>query len=563
MTLDFIFGRPKKQKGSAVSQGIKTSETSTLNEVATSPLDVPTQQVKNQTLHTAQNQASTSPELPQAQAKRLRDDEKGLARAQKELSKNANQANVQAQAQQIAASNEQTQQTAPVVQTQPQQAQAPVPMPPVADYEALSTKTQDELDALERQDSEASRRAENSAEQNRIEDETARRAEVAKKSKEYNEKAVAAMKKGVLEERKENKDASQAPEMTSKLADDMQYKRDKDTQRQIDAAPRQLAEAADKINNDPLEIYRTAERLGIGTEEQRRKVLEKGADEGKLTYTQMYEMLNPREEETPAQKAKREKREKRDAIIRSIGDGLSAIARIYFGSKGVNIPHDSKNDLTYQDNARYDMLRQEREKNKQAWQKGYQKAREMDVNAARYRDALAETRRHNEEIEKLSGKRVDQADVRLSQNQQKIDLSKVKVENDNDYKQAMTDIKQRELEGKLTHWEAQDAAATLRAQKAGKSSGGDDKMRGFWYQYYSMMDADPQLRTKVRKILRRLGTDDKVTNRNIKYVLEHLDDNPKQTTTQKPKNTTQSTQKPKAQASKTTKPSQARQNKFK
>lgn len=538
MTLDFIFGRPKKQKGNAVSQGIKSSETDTLNTVATSPLDVPTQQVKNQTLHTAQNQASTAPELPQAQAKRLRDDEKGLEKAQKELSKNSAQANVQAQAQQIVASNEQTQQTAPVAQAQAQQTQAPVPMPPVADFEGMSIKTQDELDALEKQDSETARRAQNIAEQNRVEDETARRAEVAEKAKEYTDKAVADMQKGVRYEKMTNKDVSQSPEMTDSLARDMQYKRDKDTLRQIDAVPRQLAEAADKMNNDPLEIYRTATRLGIGTDEQRRKVLEKGADEGKLTYTQMYEMLNPREEETPAQKMKREKREKRDAIIRSIGDGLSAIARIYFGSKGVNIPHDNKNDLTFQNNARYEMLRQEREKNKQAWQQGYQKAREMDINAARYRDNLAEEKRHNNELENISKARVDQSQQRINNNKY---YQGAKLEEDKRH-HVVTETNQ--------HY-----SVTHKGSGNGGSKTNTPKASDLMTEYQRLVYSNPKAKELGRKIVRTLD-DRRVTPSNVAFVLEEL----KRQLNPKPTNTTQSA-KPKQTTTK--KPSQARVNKFK
>lgn len=284
-----------------------------------------------------------------------------------------------------------------------------------------------------------------------------------------------------------------------------------------------------------------------------------------MTYADMYKLLNPEEEdETPEQKKKREKKEKRELIIRSIADGLSAMARIYFGSKGVNIPHDPKNDLTYAYNERKEKLKKEYKTNKDAWLNGYLKAMALDEQSRKSKDTLAETKRHNLAVEDNLRTKAGQTDRRLDQADRRLDISKYKIDSDNDYHDAILDIQQQELDGKIEHWKAQEAISRLNAERARNKSKGNLSMQGYWERCLDLQNT-PEGRKKINKLLMRIGANS-VNNTNIKWILSHLDDSstPAQSQTpSKPASTTQSAQKPNTKSQSVTKPAGKTQTKAK
>jgi hypothetical protein len=97
-----------------------------------------------------------------------------------------------------------------------------------------------------------------------------------------------------------------------------------------------------------------------------------------LTYAEMYKMLNPADSESPEQRAQREKNEKRKARIAAMGDGLRALANIVFASKGAKVVHNPESDMTAAINKRKAYMDAQREKNRAAWQAGYQRALALD-----------------------------------------------------------------------------------------------------------------------------------------------------------------------------------------
>lgn len=241
----------------------------------------------------------------------------------------------------------------------------------------------------------------------------------------------------------------------------------------------------------------------------------------RMIYADMFKaMYGNGEEETEEQKKKRLKRERTNAIISSVGDGLRALSNMYFATKNAKVNHNPEQDMSATMLKRKQLLDTQREKNRAAWLKGYQKAQELDEYARRTNTTAAEAVRKGDQ----NDRKLDQNDRKLDQNQQKIDLTKLKYTDDKQYKDDLLAIKKAETEGRLSHWEAQDALAKLREQriasKAKESSQGDKSTAGYWHEYYEMMET-PEGQKKVRDILRKIKAKD-ANQHNIRYIIDKL-----------------------------------------
>lgn len=189
-----------------------------------------------------------------------------------------------------------------------------------------------------------------------------------------------------------------------------------------------------------------------------------------LTYAEMYKMLNPADSESPEQRAQREKNEKRKARIAALGDGLRALANIYFASKGAKVVHNPESDMTAAINKRKAYMDAQREKNRAAWQTGYQRALALDEEARKNNLTLAEQMRYHDMQNDINKVKADQGQQRIDQGNRRLDLSEIKINSDADYKNFMKVLKTKLADGQLKHWQAVDAAATLRARRAGRST---------------------------------------------------------------------------------------------
>ncbi len=188
-----------------------------------------------------------------------------------------------------------------------------------------------------------------------------------------------------------------------------------------------------------------------------------------LTYAEMYKMLNPDDSESPEQRAQREKNEKRKARIAALGDGLRALANIYFASKGAKVVHNPESDMTAAINKRKAYMDAQREKNRAAWQTGYQRALALDEEARKNNLTLGEQIRHNVENEGI-------AKTKLDQSQQRIDINRMRITNQQEYNQARLELDRLWKENKISQGEKELAIKLLNAQanqiRANKSGGG-------------------------------------------------------------------------------------------
>ena len=243
-----------------------------------------------------------------------------------------------------------------------------------------------------------------------------------------------------------------------------------------------------------------------------------------LSYADMYKILNPELNETAEQRANREKKERAKARIAATGDGLRALANIFFATNGAKVVHNPESDMTKAINKRKAYMDAQREKNRASWLAGYQRALALDEEARKNNLTLAEQMRYHDIQNDINKVKADQGQQRIDQGNRRLDLSELKYTNDAEYKDNQLKIKKMLADGQISHWAAQDALARLRegriANKAQKSSGGNQTTAGYWYEYYDLMDT-PEGQKKINEIKRKLRIKN-VTQTNVRYIMDRL-----------------------------------------
>lgn len=243
-----------------------------------------------------------------------------------------------------------------------------------------------------------------------------------------------------------------------------------------------------------------------------------------LSYADMYKMLNPELNETAEQRANREKKERTKARIAALGDGLRALSNIYFATNGAKVVHNPESDMIKAVNKRKAYMDAQREKNSAAWLTGYQRALALDEEARKNNLTLAEQMRYHDMQNDINKVKADQGQQRIDQGNRRLDLSELKYTNDAEYKDNQMKIKKMLADGQISHWAAQDALARLRegriANKAQKSSGGNQTTAGYWYEYYDLMDT-PDGQKKINELKRKLRIKN-VTQTNVRYIMDRL-----------------------------------------
>lgn len=231
-----------------------------------------------------------------------------------------------------------------------------------------------------------------------------------------------------------------------------------------------------------------------------------------LTYAEMYKMLNPADSESPEQRAQREKNEKRKARIAALGDGLRALANIYFASKGAKVVHNPESDMTAAINKRKAYMDAQREKNRAAWQTGYQRALALDEEARKNNLTLAEQMRYHDIIAKNNDSKNDLSQQRIDQGNRRLDLSKMKYDTDADYKKSILAIKKALADGQISHWQAQEAiqrmnaeTGRIRANKSGSGGSRKGSYSGEVDEYMDLMEKDPEGMAEAAREVRKMG----------------------------------------------------------
>lgn len=265
---------------------------------------------------------------------------------------------------------------------------------------------------------------------------------------------------------------------------------------------------------------------GTQTEQQEKpKQTEQPQQPRQMGYAELFKAMQEDNIETPEQRKARERRERNEAIIRSVGDGISALSDLYFatknGAKGF-VMRDPKNSLTAQFNERKKRLDAERKEREKLYLAGYQRAQALDEEARKNNMTLAETVRYHNMMAADRERGRDQGDRKLDQGDRRLDLTEKRITNDKEYKDAYLEIRRQEKDGKLTHWEAQDAVAAARAKISAAKGGGNKGLQGYWYRYYQAYET-PEGKRKLDALARNLPAGGKVDNRTIKWIMDKYD----------------------------------------
>lgn len=187
-----------------------------------------------------------------------------------------------------------------------------------------------------------------------------------------------------------------------------------------------------------------------------------------LSYADMYKMLNPELNETAEQRANREKKERAKARIAATGDGLRALANIFFAMNGAKVVHNPESDMTKAVNKRKAYMDAQREKNRASWLAGYQRALALDEEARKNNLTLAEQMRYHDNMDRV--------------NRAKVMLDQIRIAQQDGYNKGKLSNQEFANQETVRHHKEQESTSkkkanvkVTRAQNAGKKKGGSSK----------------------------------------------------------------------------------------
>lgn len=192
-----------------------------------------------------------------------------------------------------------------------------------------------------------------------------------------------------------------------------------------------------------------------------------------LTYTEMWQRLNPYTPPTPEEVEAERKKEKRQKLFAALGDGISALSNLYFTTKGAPSMYDGKQTQSQQVNDRWEKLRQERQANLKEYTEGLMKAQQLDDarwDADQTWKETMENNWRNYQLKKAADERAAEThDLEVQLAQGKIseqDYKTEKAEVDAKYAERVAQAKAEEAEAKArkTNTEAQYAGAKAQSE---------------------------------------------------------------------------------------------------
>lgn len=166
----------------------------------------------------------------------------------------------------------------------------------------------------------------------------------------------------------------------------------------------------------------------------------------RMSYEEMFKMLNPYQPPIKEELEKEKKKQKREQIFAAIGDGISALSNLYFTTKGAPNMYTGANNASERTRVRWDKLAAERNANMTAYINGLMRARQAD-------DAYNDNERawaRQIGLDKIKQARDAAADARAEAQEKRDaemhDLNKQLM--DNKITQAEYDAKKAEVEAK-------------------------------------------------------------------------------------------------------------------
>lgn len=222
-------------------------------------------------------------------------------------------------------------------------------------------------------------------------------------------------------------------------------------------------------------------------------------------YADLYETLHMADVETPEQAKRRERRERSNALIRALGDGIASIANIYHSAKDGTLNMQTVNGtLSYGTDGRNAALIAQREKNRQLYEAGLLKAQELDNARNKAKATQDEAIRHNKAQEAIGATNAGTHATNADTNKDKLAYKKAndpkerefkaeEKKKDRDSKEKMnaannvTKVKVAEINAKNRRLTQRRASSS----RSGKKTEGEmylDKIREYMYNNDSRTD---------------------------------------------------------------------------
>lgn len=135
---------------------------------------------------------------------------------------------------------------------------------------------------------------------------------------------------------------------------------------------------------------------------------QKAAAKPKLSYVEMFQQMSPYKPPTPEELEKERKKQKREAIFATIGEGISAMSNLYFTTQYAPDSFDATKGMAATTKARFDQLKKDRENNQREYMKGFMQAMRWDDEGAQAERVY----QHTLEREKLADHYKEAAEAR-------------------------------------------------------------------------------------------------------------------------------------------------------
>lgn len=224
------------------------------------------------------------------------------------------------------------------------------------------------------------------------------------------------------------------------------------------------------------------ENVAVEMDAAQRGVASPKAASGKLTYEEMFDRLHPFTPKTAEELARERKRQKREAIISAIGDGISAISNLVYTTRYAPNAYTGKDTLSERNRARWEKARKAYDDDLKGWIHGKMAARKADRDAGQ-QSAILELKQQAAELKQRD----------LDRRQRESDFKMTLAELDRKYKEKKIEGQDYINELNRLRMEAQAAQNPLMielmntriaAYNARAAGGGGSGGRGKKYNVY-------------------------------------------------------------------------------
>ncbi len=244
-------------------------------------------------------------------------------------------------------------------------------------------------------------------------------------------------------------------------------------------------------------------------------------------YANLYQVMHQANVETPEMAKRRQRRERSNAMIRALGDGIASIANIYHSAKdGTPNMQNVNGTLSKGVKARIAAAAAQREKNRQLYEAGLMDAQGLDNARNKAKATQDEITRHNQAQEAIGATNAVTHATNAGINKEKLEYKKENDPEEREFK-AQEKVKDRDSKEKMNaannatkvkvaEINAKNRRLTQRrasSSRSGKKTEGEmylDKIREYMYNNDSRID-------EVYKIAGGT-TEPKLTTNNAKFI---------------------------------------------